>query len=88
MGASSLSFSRTQTMSTSPIRETLYYQFYALPISPIINAMQGFERLYLELIYLYSLRPLFKDRGSEEQIFRDREKERANGQNQTKFQKL
>jgi hypothetical protein len=26
--------------------------------------------------------------GSEEQIFRDREKERANGKNQTKFHKL
>ena len=66
----------------------MYLQIYALPISPIIIAMQGFERLYLELIYLYSLRPLPKDRGSEEQIFRDREKESANGKNQTKFQKL
>lgn len=72
--------------------KTLSLLVYALPISPIILAMQGFERLYLELIYLYSLRPLPrplpKDRGSEEQIFRDREKERANGKNQTKLQKL
>lgn len=50
--------------------------------------MKGFKKLYLELIYPYSLRPLPKDRRSEEQIFSEREKERVNGKNQTKFQQL
>ncbi len=68
LGLEAAGFDIIASVKIDPIHSLVY----SLLISPQILAEQGFGRLYLELIYPSSLISLPKDRGSEEQILRDR----------------